>query len=131
MKKTFSSDVSVVCRDLSVKKFLVQYALSKGVPVFNVTRADIIEGIPTYPNLTFSSDEICGTYSGSENKSKTWISVDEFMDYCDNWEECQPKPIQLTNDYDAKIDKARKVVRVGCQTISYEVIDALYKEMYK
>ena len=131
MKKTFSSDVSVICRDSSVKKFLVEYALKKGVPVYQATVEDTKEGTPAYPNLIFSDGEICGTRSGSENKSKTWISVDEFMNYCDNWKECNPKTIKLTNDYDAKIDKVNKVVNVGCQTISYEVIDALYKEMYK
>ena len=132
MKRTFRSNVSVVCRDSSVKKFLVEYALKKGVPVYHATLDDTKEGIPAYPNLIFSDGEICGTRSGEgADYYKTWLSVDEFMDYCDNWNECQLKTIQLTNDYDAEIDKVDKIVKVGCQTIPYDVIDELYKEMYK
>jgi hypothetical protein len=134
MKKTFRSNVSVVCYNWEIKNFLVQYALEKGVPVFSDTISDTIssakETYDTYPNLTFCHDEICGTSAGIEER-KTWISVNEFMEYCDNWSASQPVTFKLTNDYDAKIDKVNKVVKVGCQTILYDVIDALYKEMYK
>jgi len=130
MKKTFSPNVSVICRDLSVKKFLVEYALKKGVPVYASTIHDTREGDGYYPNLTFSVNEICGTYSSLKDPLKTWISIDEFMEYCDNWEN-QSKEIKLTNDYNAQIDKVNKIVTVGCQKIPYYVIDELYEEMYK
>jgi hypothetical protein len=131
MKKTFQNGVYVVCYNWHVKKFLLEYALEVGVPVFS-DAVRVEETYDTYPNLTFCRDEICGTSAGIEDyPERNWISVNEFMEYCDNWSASQPVTFKLTNDYDAKIDKADKVVNVGCQTIPYDVIDALYKEMYK
>jgi hypothetical protein len=131
MKKTFKNGVYVVCYNWHVKKFLLEYALEVGVPVFS-DAVRVEETYDTYPNLTFSGGELCGSSAGIEDyPDKTWISVNEFMEYCDNWSTSQPVTFKLTNDYDAKIDKADKVVNVGCQTIPYDVIDALYKEMYK
>jgi hypothetical protein len=130
MKRTFRSNVSVVCCNWEIKNFLLEYALKVGVPVFSDTINDVKEMYDTYPNLTFFRDEICGTSAGIEDR-KNWISVNEFMEYCDNWSASQPVTFKLTNDYDAEIDKTNKIVKVGCQTIPYDVIDALYKEMYK
>lgn len=136
MKKTFTKDdeIAVDCKgSLALKKFLVEYALSKNVPVFRDTLEHIREGNGSFPNVTWSNRELCGTYSSSDsmNNGKTWISVEKFMEYCDNWVDCKSVEFRLNNEYTAEINKISKTVKVGCQTFSFEVIEKLYLDYIK
>jgi hypothetical protein len=133
MKKTFSKgcNVAVDCKgSLALKKFLVEYALSKDVSVYDGTLEDVKHGDDQYPNVTWSGGEVCGTHATTPDSCKTWISVETFMEYCDNWKEHQPIEVKLNGDYTAIIHKEDKVIKVGCQTFSFEIMEQLYKAMH-
>ena len=132
MKKTFTKDdeIAVDCKgSLALKKFLVEYALSKNVPVFGGTLEHIKSNNGEFPNIAWSCNEVCGTHSTPDNNryNKTWISVEEFMDYCDNYKQTT---VRLNNEYSAEINTDDKTIKVGCQVISFEAVRELYEAIY-
>lgn len=77
---------------------LVDYARSKGVPVYPETCES---SYTVYPSLIFTSNEICGI---SSKLSHTPITFEQFFQYCDNWSKCQPVTVKLNDEYTAKIE---------------------------
>jgi len=124
---TFKDTSTVVCLTYDIWKALLSYASDKNIPIYN--KADYTpDRYSAYPNLTFLKNELCGS---SHNKrldiGRDWISIEEFIEYCDNYEKEQPIKLSLTNDYDAVVDKVNKIVNVGCQKIPFSKVEELYK----
>jgi hypothetical protein len=112
--------VSVNPRNAELFEFLVNYARSKGVPVFEGTSKDSYNN--GYIYLWFSGVKFVGATPGYAIPNP--ISVEEFMALCDEWAN---DDVKLNNDYTAKIDRKNKVVNVGCQKFSFESINNLHK----
>lgn len=121
-KQTFKVDMCVATPSKEIKESLYKYAKSKGVPVY--VDAMCAEYFEDYRNIVFSGtgNELCGNCSKLDDKTKTWITIEQFIEYCDNWEECRPKTLKLTDDYTAKLDFQNNIVEVGCQKIDFEKV---------
>jgi hypothetical protein len=133
---TFTLGISIHCKgSFELKKFLVDYASEKGVPIYGETMKDVNTGRETdYPNLLFNNGHIVGTATSPYDNSRlgiTWISIDEFINYCDNWEEAKNiVTVPLNIDYGATINKKEKTVTVGCQKFTFDAIENLHNKMY-
>jgi len=133
---TFTNNVAIDCKgSFELKKFLVIYASKKGVPVYGETMRDINIGNDLdFPNLTFSNNQIVGTLATPNGESKrvtAWISVDEFLTYCDNWKEANNYvTVPLNKEYGATINKRERTVTVGCQKFTFDAIENLHNKMY-
>ena len=127
--QTFRNDyVLTGIPNAEIYQQLVDYAKSKGVPVYKET---VKEEYPRWPNLAFVSSELfsselCGN-CGVEGKEI--ITFEQFFQYCDNWSKCQPVTVKLNDDYTAKIEG--NTVKVGCQTFEFEAIERMYNAMKK
>jgi hypothetical protein len=134
---TFTNNVAIHCKgSFELKKFLVNYASKKGVSVYGETMRDVNvgNGELDYPNLIFSNNHIVGTLITPKGESKrvtAWISVDEFLTYCDNWKEANNYvTVPLNKEYGATINKRERTVTVGCQKFTFEAIENLRNKMY-
>ena len=134
---TFTNNVAIHCNgSFELKKFLVNYAYEKGVPIYTQTMRDVIDEADNksdFPNLIFK-DYIVGTYispDGTSNRASSWISVHEFLTYCDNWEEANNLvTVPLNKEYDATINKRERTVTVGCQKFTFDAIENLRSKMH-
>jgi len=120
--KTFTKNMAVETPTNSLKHSLLRYAKDKGVPVYTgAFNSDYEE----YPNICFDGNELCGTSSSRKylGEEKTFITIDEFIKYCDNWEK---QTLQLTSDYKAVVDYSKSIVNVGCQAIPFSKINELF-----
>ena len=133
---TFTDNVAIHCKgSFELKKFLVNYASKKGVPIYGETMRDVNVGNELdFPNLIFSNNHIVGTFispDGTSNRASSWISVDEFLTYCDNWEEANNfVTVPLNKEYGATINKKERTVTVGCQKFTFDAIENLRNKMY-
>jgi hypothetical protein len=123
--KTFKAGTKVACYCPSYEIFnaLIQYAKTKGVPIHRGTIADVRVTYSGYKSLQFDGIDVCATCTEVGSPSKTWISVDEWIKYCDNYKQDQ---LVLTAEYTAKIDFENKIVNVGCQKIPFDKVKSLY-----
>ena len=111
--------VSINPRNAELFEFLVNYARSKNVPVYEGTCKDSYND--GFRHLWFNGSVFCGnTSSCSISKHKT---VEEFMALCDEWNN---DDVKLNADYTARIDRKNKIVNVGCQRFTFESINNLY-----
>lgn len=108
--------VSINPRNAELFEFLVNYARSKNVPVYEGTNKDSHN---RYPYLYFTNNH----FVGSVKAGFTVVSVEEFIKLCDEWNN---DDVKLNADYTARIDRKNKVVNVGCQQFSFESINNLY-----
>lgn len=122
MNKTFQQNTVVHVPNVELFGFMIDYAKSKNVPV-HTTKDAWGDG---YRNLNFYHGELCGNSADflSNSYKYEWITIEEFFNYCDNWKN---NVIQLTDEYKAEIDKEKKVVKVGCQTIPFDKIKQVYE----
>lgn len=105
---------------------LREYAASKGVPIYS---EDNINTYNDYPNLRFDEGDICGNRSEVGSMDCNWITFEQFFEYCDNWNKCQPAKVKLNNEYTAEILDGK--VKVGCQYFTFEAIEELYNATKK
>ena len=135
---TFTNNVAIYCKgSFELKKFLVKYAYEKGVPIYLQTMRDVNVGNELdFPNLIFSNNYIVGTFIAPDiwltsDRVSSWISVDEFLTYCDNWEEANNfVTVPLNKEYGATINKKERTVTVGCQKFTFDAIENLHNKMY-
>ena len=133
---TFTNNVAIYCKgSFELKKFLVNYASKKGVSIYGETMRDINVGNELdFPNLIFSNNHIVGTFispDGTSNRASTWISVDEFITYCDNWKDANNfVTVPLNKEYSATINKKERTVTVGCQKFTFDAIENLRSKMH-
>jgi hypothetical protein len=133
---TFTNNVAIYCKgSFELKKFLVNYASKKGVSIYGETMRDINVGNELdFPNLIFSNNHIVGTFispDGTSNRASSWISVDEFITYCDNWKDANNfVTVPLNKEYSATINKKERTVTVGCQKFTFDAIENLRNKMY-
>ena len=135
---TFTNNVAIYCKgSFELKKFLVKYAYEKGVPIYLQTMRDVNVGNELdFPNLIFSNNYIVGTFIAPDiwltsDRVSSWISVDEFLTYCDNWEEANNLvTVPLNKEYGATINKKERTVTVGCQKFTFDAIENLCNKMY-
>jgi len=134
---TFTNNVAIHCKgSFELKKFLVNYASKKGVPVYGETMRGVNDdnGELDYPNLIFNNNHIVGTLitpNGESKRVTAWISVDEFLTYCDNWKDANNYvTVPLNKEYGATINKRERTVTVGCQKFTFDAIENLHNKMY-
>lgn len=134
---TFTNNVAIYCKgSFELKKFLVNYASKKGVSIYGETMRDVNVGNDEldFPNLIFSNNHIVGTFispDGTSNRASSWISVDEFLTYCDNWKDANNfVTVPLNKEYSATINKKERTVTVGCQKFTFDAIENLRSKMY-
>jgi hypothetical protein len=133
---TFTNNVAIYCKgSFELKKFLVNYASKKGVSIYGETMRDINVGNELdFPNLIFSNNHIVGTFispDGTSDRASSWISVDEFLTYCDNWKDANNfVTVPLNKEYSATINKKERTVTVGCQKFTFEAIENLRSKMH-
>jgi len=72
--------------------------------------------------------DIVEVYGFSSNMGATSLSTN---DRTLLWKRERPIELRLTSDYTAAIDLKNKVINVGCQTISFDKVEELYKIMHK
>lgn len=133
MKRTFQQNDCIHAPHPAMQKALIDYAVSKGVPVFEGTIKELDcrhdSQIKSWPNLNFNKGELTGSCEDSN------IEISQFYEYCDNWQACQPVEVKLNDSYTAKINAQHKTVTVGRQTFTAEkVIELAEKvktELYK
>jgi len=126
MKQTFETNTYL--KDIpnaEVYEFLVKYARSKGVPVYEYTQRS---SYSEFPALIFQ-DHICGAKKEFGTRTKVNITMEQFFQYCDNWKEAQTHKVVLNDEYIAKIDFECSRVIVGCQNFSFNVIEELYNKI--
>jgi hypothetical protein len=78
-------------------------------------------------DLTYINDDDCDiveVYGYSTNMNATSLST---RDRTLLWKRYEPVFLKLTSDYTAAIDLKNKVVKVGCQTITFDKVEELYK----
>jgi len=122
MKKTFQERMALgKIPNAEIYQQLIDYAKSKGVPVFKHCSSIHISD---FPNLSFNNKEICGNGGNYGSSSKDWITFEQFFEYCDNWKDSQPVKIKLNSEYSAEIINGK--VKVGCQTFEFDAIEKLY-----
>jgi hypothetical protein len=125
MKRTFKDKTTVgQIPNAKIYEGLLDYARSKGVPIYSGSGGDEYD---EFPNITFSSVELCGNCSTFGAEEKEWISIDQFFEYCDNWKQSL---IKLNDNYNAKINRDKQTIEVGCQTISFAAVEQLYKAIH-
>jgi hypothetical protein len=131
---TFKEYQVVVTSNGEEQKSLIQYASAKGVPVYCGTADELEQRADSYhevwPNLIFVRGELCGNRSLASSTGHTWISVEQFKQYCDNWAALAPFVMRLTDSYSAKVSRAEQVVIVGCQTIPFAKIKEVYNACF-
>ena len=133
---TFTDNVAIHCKgSFELKKFLVNYASKKRVSIYGETMRDVNVGNELdFPNLIFSINHIVGTLispDGTSDRASSWISVDEFLTYCDNLEEANNfVTVPLNKEYGATINKRERTVTVGCQKFTFEAIENLCSKMH-
>ena len=111
--------VSVNPRNAELFEFLVNYARSKNVPVYEATCKDSYNA--GFRHLWFNGSIFCeATPSCAINNHKT---VEEFIALCDEWAN---NDVKLNDSYTANIDRKNQIVHVGCQQFSFESINNLY-----
>lgn len=124
MKRTFQQNDCVHAPHPALQKALIDYAVSKGVPVYRVTNANAgDESYPmSWPNIIFNFHRIMDNLSIEGHPDNNWITVKEFYEYCDNWKECHRVTVQMNDKYAAKINAQDKTVEVGCQTFTFDKV---------
>jgi hypothetical protein len=81
-------------------------------------------------DLTYINDDeydIVEVYGYSSNRMATSLSKSNRTLL---WKRDEPIELKLTSDYTAAIDLKNKVVKVGCQTITFDKVEELYKIMH-
>ena len=81
-------------------------------------------------DLTYINDDECDiveVYGYSSNMMATYLSKNNRMLL---WKRDEPVFLKLTSDYTAAIDLKNKVVKVGCQIITFDKVEELYKIMH-
>jgi hypothetical protein len=81
-------------------------------------------------DLTYINDDECDiveVYGYSSNMQATSLSKSNRTLL---WKRDEPIELKLTSDYTAAIDLKNKVVKVGCQTITFDKVEELYKIMH-
>ena len=71
--------------------------------------------------------DIVEVYGYSSNMDATSLSTD---DRTLLWKRDRPVELRLTDDYVATVDLKNKVVKVGCQTITFDKVEELCKIMH-
>lgn len=126
MKRTFQhKDLTNPLPNAELYEWLINYAKSKWVPVHEGTNKFYYK---EYPRLAFISNEIngCGT---NDLHGLNLITIEQFIEYCDNWEEVKGKAhLKLNEEYTAEINREKKQVLFS---ISFEKIDELHKMIHE
>jgi hypothetical protein len=80
-------------------------------------------------DLTYINDEcdIVEVYGYSSNMMATSLSKSNRMLL---YKRDEPIKLKLTSDYTAAIDLTNKIVKVGCQIITFDKVEELYKIMH-
>lgn len=108
----------------NIFQMLIDYAIGKGVPVYSTTRGNY----RNYPNITFDNEamQLVGNCAVYGDTSKTWISIEEFFEYCNKYSKIKGyETVKLTSQYSAKVYNNR--IEVGCQTIKPDALKELFK----
>lgn len=119
MRRTFKTSDQIKIPNIEVGKFMVEYAIKKGVPVYDlvVNEKNWETRIKKYPYFSFSP-QIVGADGNYLTKNN--ITLEEFFLFCDNWNTFKDITVSLNSIYDAIITD--KEVKVGCQNFSFEKI---------
>ena len=81
-------------------------------------------------DLTYINDDECDiveVYGYSSNMEATYLSKTNRMLLYKRDEHIE---LKLTSDYTAAIDLTNKIVKVGCQIITFDKVEELYKIMH-
>ena len=131
MAHNFPTNKEVVIRgvlDYAEQKTILLKAAQHGCPVYRDTLNRIFEvgSIREYDTLIFSQESICGVESSTSHTGRHVVSVKQFIDFIiGEGSLVEPITIKLTNDYSAVINQDN--IQVGCQIISHEVLEQVYK----
>jgi len=132
--KTFTGDrITVFCINSKMQQFLLNYAKLKGVQIYHGERNidDPKSYFSEWPNLLFSEYGLCGDRSPLTSTNNDFISIETFIEYCDNWLALQKSEIQLNYYHKAIIDKENKVVNISGRIITFDKVEELYNECFE
>lgn len=132
--RTFQANDTIFCVNDDMQESLYKYAISKGVPVFP-NAIFPINGRKEYyidwKNIAFSRKVLSGNNMDKNAPTQNWITVEQFIEYCDSWKQLQVKIMPLSDNYDITIDYNDKIILAGCQTITFEKVKEIYNECFK
>ena len=97
-----------------------EYAKSKGVPVFNRAHESYYKD---YPCINFNFGELCGN-KGLDNPT---ITIAQFFEYCDNWQEAYPPMVKISDEVNAVVNKQDEIVYFNKYAVPFDKINELHK----
>lgn len=108
--------------DPITQSIVIDFLRSGGIPIYNGTNGFD----ETYPYLIW--DNKVGYISQSKETKTNHYPLDVFLkQFYNNFRE----EIKLNNKYNAIVLGAQQIVEVGCQTISFEAVEALYNSIQR
>ena len=107
-------------QDVNLQNSLINLFRTMGVRVYSKTT----EFNPKYPYLYWDGEDICQRRTLDDTKSID--SVTEFITMVEKASANVPTEVQV-GEYNAKVSK--DYVTVGCQTIPFEQVEAVYNIM--
>lgn len=126
--RTFKRGDTVQCQNEMMKQCLIKCAIRCGVPIADTT-AHLNEPFDEWPNLTLGYlHTICSnsTIRGGDFDDRNWITIEQFIKYCENWIKYTPVHIVISDDYTAVIKKYERIVSIGCQNIPFSKVSEVY-----
>jgi hypothetical protein len=108
-------------KDPAIQLIVIDLFRKHGIEVFHDTKSFD----PKYPYLLWSYGKLTQSYNEENEK----LPLDQFLDHF-FIKPNEPITIKLNKEYDAVIDEEGTVV-VGCQTIPFSKLEAVYKAALK
>lgn len=132
--RTFQTNDIIFCINYQMQEFIYNYAISKNVPVFP-NSLHPVNGREKYYNDWQNISFYLGKLSGDCRKKNTtkvnWLTIEKFIEYCDNWKALQKKEIMLNSNHKAIIYKENKVVDIYGQTFTFDKVKELYNACFE
>lgn len=90
----------------------------------------------SWNNISFFMGMLSGDCKDKNAEGYNWLTIEQFIEYCDNWKELQSKKIEskqlkLNDHYNVLIDYNIKLIYIGGQQITFEKVREIYNECFK
>ena len=120
-----SRQFSVLLKNDIMKGALIAIARENGATICDLyEREDTVR----WPWFVYQPDNTLSQIAGARVSFGTVVTIEEMIDLLSG-----PKTVlfKLNSEYTAEIDKANKIVKVGCQTFSFAKVKALANKIEK
>ena len=106
------------------REMLIEAAEKKGLKVCKLFKQFPMRWDFALAQDDYHTNDILGSHYDGKNRKHILVTPGSMFDMIMKYPLTQT--IQLTDEYEAVIDKSNKIVKVGCQRIPFEKVNGLF-----